>query len=153
MIQSSHKPNVEQQITAPFHAKSAGVSLIAIIIVSMYYFANLLNLQLNAQAIPAGALNLVISAVVIIIVIEVALQIVLFIGAGQIEKLTDHDKAIGLQASRNAYLILTVGVMATFASLFIGVTPFVMGNILLLAFLLAEVVKYSSQLWYTYRSA
>ena len=153
MIQSSHNPKVEQQITAPFHAKSAGVSLIAIIIVGMYYFANLLNLQPNIQALPAGALNLVISAVILIVIIEVALQIVLFIGAGQIEKLTERDKAIGLQAFRNAYLALTVGVMTTFASLFIGVTPFVMGNILLLAFLLAEVVKYSSQLWYTYRSA
>lgn len=73
MIKSSHKPKVEQQITAPFHAKSAGVSLIAIMIVGIYYFTNLLNLQPNAQSLPAGALNLVISAVVIIVVIEVAL--------------------------------------------------------------------------------
>lgn len=153
MIQSSHKPKVEQQITAPFHVKSAGVSLIAIIIVGMYYFANLLNLPSGTQAVPAGAINLVISAVVIIIVIEVALQIVLFIGAGQIDELTEQDKTITVQASRNAYRVLTVGVMATFGSLFIGVTSFVMGNILLLFFLLAEIVKYSSQLWYTYRSA
>jgi len=43
---------------------------------------------------------------------------------------------------------LSVGVFATFASMFASFTPFEMGSTLLLVFLLAEIVKFASQLVY-----
>jgi hypothetical protein len=43
---------------------------------------------------------------------------------------------------------MAAGVFATFASIFAELTPFEMGSVLLLAFLLAEITKYGSQLFY-----
>lgn len=143
----------KQEINAPFRAKSAGVSLIAMLIIGLYYFANVIALLPSDEAVPDGALSLAITAVTLIVVMEAALQIVLFIGAGKIEVRTERDDVIAAKATRNAYLLMTAGVFATFASTFAGFTPFEMGSVLLLAFLLAETVKFASQLVYYRRSA
>ncbi len=153
MLRKNVAHNNEQQINAPFRAKSAGVSLVAILTIGMYYFVNVLDLLPAEDGVPDGALALAITAVVLIIIIESALQIVLFIGAGKVEAYNECDEAISVKSSRNAYFILTIGVFATFASAFVGVTPYVMGNIILLFFLLAEMVKFGSQLLYYRRSA
>jgi hypothetical protein len=143
----------QQTINAPFRVKSAGVSMVTILIIGMYYVANLISLLPSDEPVPDDALNVVITALVLIIVVEAALQIVLFIGAGQIEIRTERDDAIASRASRNAYIVLIVGVFATFGGMFARLTPFEMGSILLLAFLLAEIVKFASQIVYYQRSA
>lgn len=141
-----------EQINAPFRVKSAGVSLFALLMIGMYYFANVLSLLPSDEALPDGAVSLVLTAVLLIIVVESVLQTVLFIGAGKIEDRTAHDDSANLVSGRNAHIVLTVGVMVTFGSMIIGFTPFQMGNVLLLAFLLAEVVRYSTQIVYYQRS-
>jgi MFS family permease len=141
-----------QTINAPFRVKSAGVSLVTILVIGMYYVANLISLLPSDEPVPEGALNLVITALVLIIAVESALQIVLFIGAGRTEDRTGRDEAIASRASRNAYFVMIVGVFATFGSMFIGFTPFEMGSLLLLAFLLAEIVKFASQIVYYQRT-
>lgn len=138
----------QQMINAPFRVKSAGVSLVTILIIGMYYVANLFSLLPSDEPVPDGALNLVITTLVLIIVVEAVLQIVLFIGAGRIEDRTGHDEAIASRASRNAYFVMIAGVFATLASMFAGFTPFEMGSLLLLALLLAEIVKFASQIVY-----
>ncbi len=151
MSQSDTIHSTSQQINAPFRAKSAGVSLVVVLIIGIYYLVNALPLFSMDEAVPDGALNLLITTVVLIVVVEVALQIVLFVGAGQIEKRTERDNAVAAKASRNAYLVLTAGTFAAFASMFAGFTPFAMGSVLLLVFLLAEVVKFASQVVYYQR--
>ena len=140
------------RLSASFRQKSAGVSLFTIFLIGMYYVANLMSLLPSSQPVPDGALSVVITTVVLIVIVESALQIVLFIGAGKIENRTELDDVIATQASRNAYVVLSVGVFAVFASMFAGFTPFQMGSTLLLAFLLAEIVKFGSQLVYYRRS-
>lgn len=140
------------RLTASFRQKSAGVSLFTIFLIGMYYAANLISLLPSSQPVPDGALSVVITTVVLIVVVESALQIVLFIGAGKIEHRTERDREIETQASWNAYIVLSAGVFATLASMFASFTPFEMGSTLLLAFLLAEIVKFSSQLTYYRRS-
>ena len=142
-----------QAINAPFRVKSAGVSLVIILMIGMYYVANLITLLPSGKPVPDGALNVMITALVLIIIVEAAMQIMLFIGAGKIENRTDRDDAISSRASCNAYAILIVGVFATFGSMFIGFTPFEMGSILLLAFLLAEIVKFALLIVYYQRTA
>ena len=110
----------------------------------------MVSLLPSAEAVPAGALGLAITSVVLIAVVEAALQIVLFIGAGRIE---ERDDTITAQSARNAYLVMTAGAFATFASMFAEFTPFEMGSLLLLTFLIAEIVEYGSQLIYYSRSA
>ncbi|MGC1308483.1 MAG: hypothetical protein WA885_14760 [Phormidesmis sp.] len=152
MSQQTLNRSRKQEINAPFRAKSAGVSLIAVLLIGIYYIANVIALLPGEQAVPDGALSMTISAIVLIVIVETALQIVLFIGAGRIEARTEHDDVIAAKASRNAYLVLTFGVFASFASMLADVTPFEMGSILLLAFLFAEIVKFASQIFYYQRS-
>lgn len=142
---------MSQQINAPFRAKSAGLSLFAVLMIGMYYVANLLTLLPSDEAIPDGAASLVFTAIVLMIVVEAVLQIVLFIGAGRIEDRTEQDEAIAAKASRNAYLVLTIGTFATFGSVFVDFTPFEISTILLLVFLLAEIVRFGSQVIYYQR--
>jgi len=153
MSQQTMKRSNQQEINAPFRAKSAGVSLVAISMIGMYYFDNVFTLLPSDEAVPDGALSLAITAIILIIVVEVALQIVLFVGAGRIEERSQRDDIVATKASRNAYPVMTVGVFATFASMFAQFTPFEMGSVLLLAFLLAEITNYGSQLFYYRRPA
>lgn len=153
MSQSHTSQSGSQQINVPFRAKSAGVSLVVVALVGMYYFANLLNLLPADEAVPEGALSLIVTTIALIIVVEVVLQVVLFIGAGQIPDRTDADQAISSKAARNAYLTVTLGIFATVGSMVAGFTPFEMGSILLLGFLVAEIVKFGSQLFYYGRRA
>ena len=148
MSQQTINRRHNQQVNAPFRAKSAGVSLVVIIMIGMYYIANALPLLTSEEAVPAGALGLAITATVMIAVTEAALQIVLFIGAGQIEDRTKRDDVIATQASRNAYLILTVGTFVAVGSMFANFTPYQLTSLLLAAFLLAEVVRLGSQIIY-----
>jgi hypothetical protein len=150
---SQQTMNRQQEINAPFRAKSAGVSVVAILIIGLYYVANVVSLLPSEKAMPDGALGLAITAVVLIAVVETVLQIILFIGAGRIEERAERDNTIAALSARNAYLVMTVGVFSTFASMFAEFTPFEMGSLLLGAFLLAEVVKFASQLVYYRRSA
>lgn len=152
MSQKTMNYTCKQEINAPFRAKSAGVSLIVILVIGMFYIANVVSLLPSNENIPDGALSLTITVILLIIVVEVALQIVLFIGAGQIESRNQRDDVIAAQASHNAYLVLTIGAFATFGSMFADFTPFEMGSLLMGAFLLAETVKFASQLVYYRRS-
>ena len=153
MSQQTMKSSNQQEINAPFRAKSAGVSLVAILMIGMYYFANVFTLLPGDEAVPDGARSLAITAIILIIVVEVALQIVLFVGAGRIEERSQRDDIVATKASRNAYRVMVVGVFATFASMFAQFTSFEMGSALLLAFLLAEITNYGSQLFYYRRPA
>ncbi len=142
-----------QQINTPFRVKSAGGSLVVILIIGAYYFANVFELLASEEDLPDGALSLAITALILVIVAEAVLQIVLFIGAGKIEDRTERDDAVNTRSARNAYLVLSAGVLITFSAMFVRRSPFEMGNLLLLAFLLAEIVKFGSQIVYYRRSA
>lgn len=153
MLQHKLDRSSTQQINAPFRAKSAGVSLVATLLIGSYYGVNALALLPSDQAVPAGALPLALTATILFVVVETVLHIVLFIGAGRIAKLSERDTAVGLAARRNAYVTLTVGVFAALAAMFAGFTPFEMGSVLLLGFLLAEAVRFGSQVVYYLRTA
>ena len=121
--------------------------------IGVYYFANMLELPASEEDLPDGAISLAITALILMIVAEVVLQIVLFIGAGKIEVRTARDDVVSARSARKAYLVLSAGVLITFSAMFARLSLFEMGNLLLLAFLLAEIVKFGSQLVYYRRSA
>lgn len=153
MSQTNLKRSNQQEINAPFHIKSAGVSLVVILAIGSYFIANWLTLLPSEQAVPDGALSLTIVTIVLIAVVQATLQIVLFIGAGKIEEEAEQDKVVSAKAARNAYLVMNIGVFATFASMFADFTPFEMGGLLMGAFLLAEITRFASQIMYYRRSA
>lgn len=136
------------EINAPFRIKSAGVSLIVVLAIGIYFVARVFSLLPSDQAVPDGALGLMITTTILIIIVESVLQIVLFIGAGKIEDRTERDGRIAALSTRNAYYLLVAGVFASVGSLFLGFSAFEIISVLLTAFLLAEVVSFASQIVY-----
>ena len=143
--------NSKQEIHASFRIKSAAVSLFVILSIGVYFVAKVISLLPSDQAVPSGALGLLISTSVLVIIVESALQIVLFIGAGKIEDRTKRDERIAALSTRNAYYLLVVGIFASVGSMLLGYSAFEITSIMLIAFLLAETVSYASQLIYYQR--
>lgn len=101
---------------------------------------------------PAGFPLLAVATLVLVIAVEAVLQAVLAIGAGAVPAPTQQDREMVRTAKGVAYGVLAVGVLVTFASLFLGATPFVMANLALFAFVLAEIAKFAAQLYLYGRS-
>jgi hypothetical protein len=140
-----------------YQEKSIAGSLIAMLVVYGYYFAAVLR---NAgQAEFAGSmLGRLILAVIAIIVIEIVYHIVLSV-ASKPEK-DERDVMIELKAYRNAYFaygtgafvviacVVAAGLMRDTAPTRLIVTPFLVVNLVLLFMVLAEIVKFVTQLLY-----
>lgn len=139
----------KQSFHSLFRVKSTAISLIVTVIIGMYYFANVMPLLPSRDTLPDGAISLIFITVILSVVVQSSLQIVLFIGAGQIEDRTEQDKNVTTKSKRNAHFVLSTGIVLTImSSITFGFTMFQMINSLLLAFLVAEVIKYASQLIY-----
>lgn len=140
-----------------YQEKSIAGSLVAILLVYGYYFAAVLR---NAgQAEFAGsALGRLIAAVIAIIVIEIVYHIILSV-ATKPEK-DERDVVIELKAYRNAYFAYGTGAFIVIACVIVAAfvqdtapthlifTPFLVVNLVLLFMVLAEIVKFVSQLLY-----
>jgi len=87
----------------------------------------------------------------LITVSQIVLQIALAIGAGSTATVL-QDKTAALKANRNAYFVLVAGVFAAVGSVFLEeLTPFCTANLATMGFLAAEIVKLTSQLYYSRR--
>lgn len=145
-----------------FQEKSVWGSLAAVAACSLYYFANVFAMYSDGGTVDpgrAGALG--ISLLVALIVIEIVYHAVLAATSDSTES-DERDRWIETRASRNAYFAIGVGVFVLVVHLLAGamlesaryeelVAPFAVANFLLLAMVLAELVKYVSQIVY-YRS-
>jgi len=129
-----------------FRQKSIAVSLVLIGAAASYYFVRALELGQSSAALPGDALPLVIGTVLLIVVVEAVLQAVLAIGAGRVPAPTARDRLVSALAARNAYFVLVAGTLAAFAGFLLGQPPFLVGNVLLLGFILAEMTRLASQL-------
>lgn len=139
----------ESILKGSFQQKSMAVSLVIIGVTAINYFIRAYGLAQTGETLPDGALWLAVTTVIFISVVEAVLQTVLVIGAGGVDR---EEPNTAFKPTRNAYFVLVVGVFITFASLFSGVTPFVMANIALLSFVVAEMVRMASQLFYLSQS-
>ena len=90
---------------------------------TIYYFVNMWPMQPIAVAdniIPAGYDNLVLNTVKLFILSQVMQYILLAISSGSAVAATAHEKMAALKATRNAYGMLTFGLLAAVASFFWG---------------------------------
>ena len=132
-----------------YQEKSIAGSLLAMLVVYGYYFAAVLR--------HAGRLDFAVGrlifAVIAIIVIEIVYHIVLALESKP-EPKDERDILIESKAYRNAYfaygtgafLVISVVIAAGLAGS--QVTPFLLVNLVLLFMVLAEVVKFVTQLLY-----
>jgi hypothetical protein len=140
-----------------YQEKSITGSLIAMLLVYGYYFAAVLR-NLGKPEIVGSTLGRLILAVIAIIVIEAIYHIVLSVAARP-EK-DERDIMIELKAYRNAYFAYGTGAFVVIACVIAGglmrdsaatriiVSPFLVVNLVLLFMVLAEIVKFVSQLLY-----
>lgn len=137
---------------ASFQQKSTGVSLVLVGAAGLYTVARLVEMARaepalqSATPLPDGYWGLLIGVMAFIIVMEIVLQIVLVIGAGGAQPTTARDTAARQKGISSAYWVLASGMMLTIVSMLFSPTPFVMGAILLVTFVLAEVVRLAAQL-------
>jgi hypothetical protein len=140
-----------------YQEKSIVGSLVAMLLVYGYYFAAILR-NPGQTRFGGSALGRLIFAVIAIIVIEIVYHVVLS-AATKPEK-DERDVIIGLKAYRNAYFaygtgaffviafVIAAGLMGDATPTHISVAPFLVVNLVLLFMVLAEIVKFVSQLLY-----
>lgn len=153
---TSTPPN-RSAIDLTFQQKSIGVSLVVIVATAIAYSVQLFKLIefddfLLKTAMPDAYWQLAASALVLFIAVEAVLQIVLVIGVGRVpspskQERTDAETNAN-RATRNAYVVLTFGVVMTIIGFSLATTPFVLANGLLYFFVIAEIVRLASQLIY-----
>lgn len=142
-----------------FQEKSIWVSVVTIVVVFAYYFASLFGAP--EVMTPIETVVRFIGAVAILVIIEIVLHVLIAVmdvkGAEAHGEVDERDRLVVNKASRNAYFVLCISVFALIGHFIASemmnyagpdVTPIMSANLLLLAIVLAEIVNFSSQLFY-----
>ena len=130
-----------------YREKSIWGSLATTLVVYGYYFANVFSGTRPSQ-INRIALVRLMSAVFVIVVIEVVYHIVIAL-TSRVEPKDERDILIEGKAYRNAYFLLVADLfMLMGAIVLIGLTPFLTVNLLLLSAVVSEIVKSLTQLFF-----
>jgi|WetSurMetagenome_2_1015567.scaffolds.fasta_scaffold384408_2 hypothetical protein len=135
-----------------FQEKRALVSLIAIWIGAVGFAANIWRSPPAAMAHPGAMLFSAAAALTFIMVVS---HIGLTIGAGLKavrQPADDRDRRVQWAARRNGFMILGLGLCATVALAAASIAQVVVVLAVIAAFVLAEMVRYASELLY-YRRA
>ncbi len=141
-----------------YQEKSILGSLLAMVIVYGYYFAAVLRDASRPEFDGVNVGRLVL-AVIAIIVIEIVYHIVLALETKP-EPKDERDILIESKAYRNAYFLLATGAFLVIGCVIMAglardaaptriiVTPFITVNLVLFFMVLAELVKFLTQLFY-----
>jgi len=141
-----------------YQEKSILGSLLAVVVVYGYYFASVLR-AIGRPEFDGGSLGRLMLAVIAIIVIEVVYHIVLALES-KTEPKDERDTLIECKAYRNAYFLLATGAALVITYVIVAglardaaptriiVTPFLTINLVLFVMVVAELVKFLTQLFY-----
>ncbi|MGC2111249.1 MAG: hypothetical protein WA655_17170 [Candidatus Korobacteraceae bacterium] len=133
-----------------YQEKSILGSLLAMVAIYGYYFANTLR-HVGEPQFEGGTLGRLIITVIALIVVEIVYHIVLAIEQKP-ERKDERDVLIECKAYRNAYLLLASGaaLLGTFEIIVgrVTLTPYLTVNLLLLAMVAGELTKLLTQLFY-----
>lgn len=138
-----------------YQEKSIAGSLIAMLVVYSYYFAAVLR-NIGQSQFAGDALGRLIVAVVAIIVIEIVYHILLAMESKP-ERKDERDILIESKAYRNGYFAYGTGAFLVMSLVIVAglahtlLTPFLVVNLVLLFMVLAEVVKFVTQLLYYHK--
>ena len=145
-----------------YKEKSIAISMFITSYILYYYITGLYDLSINNLLSNETQMALVRSAIILVIILEIVSQtIIAIIDHKQADQKDDErDKSINLIASRNAYIVLVIGIVSaifhaqviTFIPINIGFTElsnsYNLLNIIISSFLVAEIIKYITQLFY-----
>ncbi len=131
-----------------FHEKSAWVTLISILSVSVLYF---LHMPIPYGDPPEpGFFHATVACIVVLIVIEIIAHIIIALHNpkdAQTPK-DERERLIELKATAIAAYVYVVGTFAAVVTVHIGADGFTVGYGILLAFVIAEVVNYAMRIYY-----
>ena len=150
-----------------FREKSIWISLISTLLIFGDYFLNIISLGgLPDEAGKAAALGLSLRATFLIIIVEVIFQGMLAVGNRKAAELgaDERDKLFEFKGNNFGYTLLVIGVFITLgmivilelnpefiAQFSVLKIPLLTAHILLFSFILSEIVRFSTQLYF-YRS-
>jgi hypothetical protein len=141
-----------------YQEKSILGSLVAVAVVYGYYFAGVVRDPSRPEFEGRNVERLVFT-VVAIVAIEVVYHIILALES-KVEAKDERDLLIECKAYKNAYFLLAIGAFLVIGSVIaanlrytvaptrIIVTPFLTVNLVLFFMVLAELVKFVTQLFY-----
>jgi hypothetical protein len=131
-----------------YQEKSILGSLLAVGVVFGYYFATVLRdisrSEFDCASLPIGRLVL---AVVAIVVIEIVYHILLALESKP-EPKDERDTLIASKAYRNAYFLLSAGIFVVMCAVMLAFKPFLIVNLVLFVWVLAELAQFVTQLFY-----
>jgi|GEM_PF-357595 len=135
-------------LNTSYHEKSLWVSLVSTVLVFGTYFIKAFGIFGVQSRSGTNLIFTFISAVVVLIVIQITTQIFLTITdrkaveAGQDER----DRSIDQRTTRISYYILVVGIWISVGSQVLESDQTLLINLLMLSFVIAEVVGYINRL-------
>lgn len=133
-----------------FREKSAWISLLSILIPFGVYFA-LLGRSMHAGHGPARYFfGILIGCILGQVALQVVLHVVAALQAPKDARAAkdERERLIELKSTHIAFYVLIVGVLMAAGSMHLGAGKILMANGILLALVLAELVKFSGQIVY-----
>jgi hypothetical protein len=154
----SHYFKESKAMDLSYQEKSILGSLVAVVVVYGYYFASVLRGATRPE-FGAGSLGRLMLAVIAIVVIEIVYHIALALESNP-EPKDERDILIECKAYRNAYFLLATGASLVMGYVIVAglardaaptriiVAPFLTVNLVLFCLVVAELVKFLTQLFY-----
>ena len=131
-----------------FREKSAWITLILMLLVSVIYF---LHVPLTLVPPPnSWMLRALVYCIIIFIVIELIAHLVLFLRYPKDARTPKDEREIliDLKATRIAAYVYVLGSFLAVWTIHIGANQITVGNGVLLAFVIAEIINYSARIYY-----
>ena len=152
-----------------FKEKSIWVSLVTTVFIFSYYFISLqslADLPVNETKQIAG--ELLLKAIIMMIIVEIIFHIIIaiFNPDDAQQKADERDKLYQLKANSIGYAFLILGVMISLGRILLNeffaptdtseviqVLPLLTANILLFSFIISELARFTSQLFFYRKGA
>ena len=136
-----------------FREKSLWISLVSTLLFFGYYFVKAFNAIFQSKDFRPELIGLFIKIMILFIVVQIISHIIISVYSKTAreeaqEGEDERDRLIKLRGIRNSHYVLSVGVWAACLWMPFLETPFIMANILMLFFVLAGVIDYTTQLVY-----
>ncbi len=130
-----------------FEEKSIWISLLTISLIFGYYFVRIVQMVSQDDINVTQSIVLLISVIVMVIIVEVVFHIIIAL-KDRPEALDERDRMIELKATRNAYFVLVFGIFLPMAGIAAQVRPFIVAHVIMFIFVLSEITKFLTQLFY-----
>ena len=139
--------DTQRGVGMSFREKSAWISFVVILIVSGVYFWNASRI-LGGQIEPRLGLHVSVALLATFVLLEAVMHLIVAAKSPReaLAARDEREQAIQMRATRRAFHVAVVGALVAVSMLHVSDSPWVMGQVVLLAVVLAGLVNYGSQI-------